>query len=213
MTRRRVLALCLAAVFVLVGVFAAGRLTAPQSGTPGNASVEAGFARDMQTHHEQAVAMAMTVRDLTDDPEIRLLAYDIATTQANQSGQLYGLLNEWHLPQAPPEPSMTWMTRATLAGESHEHTAGPTTAAHTPGGPMPGYATQEQLTELAGLRGTEAEKYFLQLMIAHHRGGLEMAEAILSRTTVPQVIAIANGVITSQTSDIDVMQKMLDARS
>src|SRR5687768_7060496 len=55
---RRIIALVLVALFVLAGVFAAGRLTAPRVGTPSNVSAEAGFARDMQTHHNQAVEMA-----------------------------------------------------------------------------------------------------------------------------------------------------------
>jgi len=37
-------------------------------------SAEAGFARDMQVHHDQGVELAMIVRDRTDDPDVRLLA-------------------------------------------------------------------------------------------------------------------------------------------
>ena len=40
----------------------------------------------MQVHHQQGVELAMIVRDGSDDPDVRLLAYDIATTQAQQSG-------------------------------------------------------------------------------------------------------------------------------
>ena len=41
-------------------------------------SAAAGFLRDMQVHHAQAVDMAMTIRDISDDPDLRRLAYDIA---------------------------------------------------------------------------------------------------------------------------------------
>jgi uncharacterized protein (DUF305 family) len=208
---RRIIAIVLVGLFVLVSVFVAGRLTAPRVGTPSNVSAEAGFARDMQTHHNQGVEMAMLIRDLTDDEEVRLVAYDIATSQASQSGQLYGYLTEWNLPQIGPEPSMTWMTRATLAGEVHGHDAAD--AAHVPGEPMPGLATPEQMAQLRTLSGVEAEKYFLELMIAHHEGGIDMAEALLDRSDYRPVVALATGVIQAQTSEISVMEAMLSERS
>ena len=211
---RRIIALVLVALFVLAGVFAAGRLTAPRVGTPSNVSAEAGFARDMQTHHNQAVEMAFIIRDLTDDPETRLVAFDIATSQASQGGQLYGYLTEWNLPQVGPEPAMTWMTRPSLAGLEHNHTAAAVgSSAHTPGDPMPGLATPEQMAELSSLTGVEAERMFLTLMIAHHKGGIEMAEALLERSDYPSVTALARGVVTVQTTEISVMEAMLAARS
>jgi uncharacterized protein (DUF305 family) len=211
---RRIIAAVLVGLFLLVGVFAAGRLTAPRVGTPSNLSAEAGFARDMQTHHNQAVEMSFIIRDLTDDPEVRLVAYDIATSQASQGGQLYGYLTEWNLPQAEPEPSMTWMTRPTLAGESHDHegTSGEGDVAHTPGDPMPGLATPEQIAELKTLSGVEAERYFLELMIAHHKGGIVMADALLERSDYRPVVQLATGVVTVQTTEISVMEAMLAAR-
>ena len=110
----RRLRLTLAAVIVVAiiafSAFAIGRLSGT-TGTPSTTSAEAGFSRDMQVHHNQAVEMSLLVRDLTDDAAIRLLAYDIATSQSNQSGQMLGWLNSWQLPQAEAEPSMTWMTR------------------------------------------------------------------------------------------------------
>lgn len=225
---RRILAVALAGVLVLVAVFAAGRLTAPQSGTPGNTSVEAGFARDMQTHHEQAVEMAMMIRDQTDDPDVRLLAYDIATAQSNQAGQLFGWIAEWNLPQASPEPTMTWMSRPTLAGDGHNMDMGSTStgtstsgtgstgaaaSAHEPGGIMPGLASPEQMTKLGTLTGVAAEKYFLTLMIAHHKGGVEMAQALLDRSSYRVTANFARSVIVSQTSEIQVMEDMLAERS
>ena len=51
---------------------------------------DAGFARDMQMHHAQAVDMAMTIYAETDDDELRALAYDIATGQSSQRGEMLG---------------------------------------------------------------------------------------------------------------------------
>src|SRR5688572_8417714 len=62
---------------------------------PSDTSAEAGFARDMIAHHEQAVEMALLIRDRTDDPIIRTMATDMILTQTNQMGQMMGWLNVW----------------------------------------------------------------------------------------------------------------------
>ena len=117
-----------AVVVVAVVAFSVGRLSTLADAPPTDTSAEAGFARDMQVHHQQGVELAMIVRDASDDPDVRLLAYDIATTQAQQSGQLYGWLRSWGLPQAGTEPSMTWMTRpsADAAAATRRTTPTPT---------------------------------------------------------------------------------------
>ena len=219
---RLVIAAVLTAAVVLVVGVALGRLSSPTAVVPGTDSVEAGFSRDMQVHHEQAVEMSMLVRDRTDDPEVRTMAYDIATAQAQQAGQMFAWLQVWGVPQAPSEPTMTWMTRPTLDGDfaGHEHGAtgepsgGASTApAHVPGDPMPGLASADDLRRLGQLDGVEAERLWLRLMIAHHRGGVEMAEAVEARTRDREVLALAAGMITTQDSEIAAMEDMLAERS
>lgn len=208
--RGRVVLVIAALVLVaVVGVasFAAGRLSTLANSTPSTTSAEAGFSRDMQVHHDQGVELAMIVRDLTDDPDVRLLAYDIARTQSQQSGQMYGWLTEWDIPQASPEPSMTWMTRPGRSDTGHAHTS-----THVAGEPMPGLATPAQIAELTAASGVEAEKIFLTLMIAHHQGAIEMAESVLDRADNTSVLTFANGVVLSQTSEIELMQSMLAKR-
>ncbi|MCU1423797.1 MAG: hypothetical protein JWM51_88 [Microbacteriaceae bacterium] len=212
---RLIVAGVVVAALLVAAAFAAGRLSAPVASAPSTTSAEAGFARDMQVHHNQAVEMSMIVRDLTDDEDVRLVAYDIATSQARQAGQMYGWLDNWNLPQAAPEPSMTWMSRPTLDGASsdHDHTGGTAEPAHAPGEPMPGMATDAQLDELKSLTGLDAERYYLTLMIAHHKGGVEMAEAVLARSTERVVVSLATGVVTAQSSEIELMESMLAERS
>lgn len=203
-----ILAIIVTAVIVGVAAFSIGRLSMLDNPDPSNTSAEAGFARDMQVHHNQGVELAMIIRDLTDDPDVRLLGYDIATTQAQQSGQLYGWLTEWGLPQAGPEPEMTWMTRPGRSTDAHNHDSG-----HKPGEPMPGLATGEQIAELKAASGVEAERIFLTLMIAHHKGAVEMAEAVLDRASNTSVLTFANSVVVSQLSEIELMERMLAERS
>ena len=174
---------------------------------PGNTGPEAGFARDMQVHHIQGVEMAMTIRDGTEDEGVRFLGYDIATTQAHQAGQLYGWLVEWGLRQAGSQPPMTWMMSPGPSGDE----GGP--VAHDMSALMPGMATPAQMAELAEESGVEAERLFLSLMIVHHQGALEMAEAVLERSNHPGVLTFADAVLLSQAGEIDLMTRMLAERT
>lgn len=205
--------LAIAAMLIAIGLVAAslvvGRLSSPVASDPLTSSVEAGFSRDMQVHHQQAVEMAMIVRDETDDPEVRLLAYDIAISQAQQSGQMFGWLAEWGLSQAATEPSMTWMSRPVPGVPRHDHAAD---SIHRPGSPMPGLATREQLQQLSASEGVDAERLFLQLMIAHHQGGVEMAGAIVERSSHRVVLDLANSIVQAQSSEVDLMKRMLAGR-
>lgn len=208
-----VIAGAVALLVVAAIAFSIGRLSTLGDPTPSNTSAEAGFARDMQVHHQQGVELAMIIRDATDDEATRLLAYDIATTQAHQAGQMYGWLAEWGLPQFG-EPAMTWMTRPADGGAGHdEHGDGADGTTHQPGEPMPGLATPEQIAELQSLEGVEAERMFLELMIAHHQGAVEMAEAVLARSAYPVVVSLAEAILASQQSEIELMEDMLAERS
>ena len=136
------------AIVLVAASLVIGRVSGGAEPMPATRSAEAGFARDMQIHHDQAVEMSMIVRDLTDSPEIRLLAYDIATSQSQQSGQMFGWLATWGLPQSSPEPAMTWMHRPIPSGAGHSHaaSAAPATTNEVPAA-RPGMATREQLEE------------------------------------------------------------------
>ena len=207
-----IVAASVALLVVAIAAFSFGRISTlavpSPDATPADTSAEAGFARDMQVHHLQGAELAMIVRDATDDPEVRLLAYDIATTQSQQAGQMYGWLNVWGLSQSGSEPSMTWMALPADAGSGHDAHS----ATHAPGGPMPGLATPAQVEELRALRGVDAERRFLELMIAHHRGAIEMADAALARSSNGVVVPFAQSIVESQGAEIVLMEEMLRSR-
>ncbi|MER7546115.1 DUF305 domain-containing protein [Actinomadura sp.] len=184
------------AVAVLVLIAGAALLARTGARGPGTAGPEAGFARDMSAHHAQAVRMSFIVRDRTDDPDVRLLAYDIITAQQAQIGMMTAWLDEWGAPKADPSGGMRWMS-----GHGGHR-----------GGAMPGMATREQLAELEKASGRAAEVLFLRLMIAHHRGGVDMAEAVLARTGHDRVRRLARTMVTGQRSEITLMNAMLRER-
>jgi uncharacterized protein (DUF305 family) len=214
---RLVTAAVLTGVIVLVTGLAGGWMLAARQADPSTSSAEAGFARDMQQHHDQAVQMALIVRDSSVDPDIRSLAYDIATSQAQQSGQMYAWLNDWGLPQASSDAPMTWMSQPVLGGSAdsgHGHGAPSGDPSSTvTAGIMPGMATEEQLESLRQSTGTEADVLFLTLMLAHHKGGVEMAEAVLDRSDHPLVTTLARAIVFAQSGEIDYMEQLLAQRT
>ncbi|MFJ9036166.1 DUF305 domain-containing protein [Streptomyces sp. NPDC102406] len=166
---------------------------------PAAESADAGFARDMAVHHQQAVEMSYIVRDRTKDEDVRRLAYDIAQTQANQRGMLLGWLDLWELPKVSEKPPMAWMGMADApVGED--------------GALMPGMATHSELARLGKARGKQAEVMFLRLMIAHHKGGVHMAEGCLKRCVVGAERRLARSMVASQQSEIDLMTDMVKER-
>ncbi len=99
----------LIAVLVIAALGAAGAIGWLSRGAPAEttaSSVDAGFARDMATHHTQAVIMAGFVRDHSADPAIRNLGYDIETSQNAQVGQLTAWLDSWGRTRTSSEPLM-----------------------------------------------------------------------------------------------------------
>ena len=65
--------------------------------------------------------MAMEIYRKTDDDELRVLSYDIATSQSGQRGEMFDWLVQWGLPQSGA-PMMAWMTQSD-AGHDHGGTA------------------------------------------------------------------------------------------
>lgn len=160
-----------------------------RTSSPGESSVEAGFARDMSEHHDQAVQMALIIQQRTENEELRFITTDMMLLQQAQIGQMRGWLDIWELHPSSEGTKMEWMGH-------------PTT------GRMPGMASPEEIRELETLPVEEAQDHFLQLMIIHHQAGVEMADAIMERTDNEAVLALANGISQSQTSEIENLQRM-----
>jgi uncharacterized protein (DUF305 family) len=158
-------------------------------------SVDAGFARDMSTHHSQAVLMAQLDRDNGSDPAVRLLAFDVETGQLAQVGEMRGWLESWDQTPQTDLAQMSWM------GHSVE-----------PGQLMPGMATTAELTKLKSLSGKPLDIYFLQLMIRHHKGGLEMAQYGAAHASEPYVRDLAAKIVIAQQNEVVTMEQMLRER-
>lgn len=190
-----------AAVMIAVGlsVWSAVDDGADAARSPSEQSVEVGFVRDMAVHHSQGVAMAEIVHRRSNDDDLAMFANDIALGQQSQLGRFYGWLEQWDVPPTGPD-SMGWMPHGS---ESEAMDAAM---------PMPGLVSRDQLVALTELPVEVAETQFLQLMIAHHRGAITMAEAVLELPVRPEVRRIGEAIVSTQQTEIDALNDALEAR-
>lgn len=167
-----------------------------QPDTPGSDSVEAGFARDMSTHHNQAVEMALIIRDTTTNDDIRVLATDIILTQQAQIGIMRGWLEVWDLPLNSAMLPMAWVD---MSGHDMDMNDGL----------MVGMASAGKIAALREMTGADADREFLRLMIAHHQGGVMMANAALDGSDNDDVERLARSIVNGQQIEIELMESLL----
>ena len=163
---------------------------------PGDDSPEAGFARDMSSHHAQAVEMALIAYPKATRAEVRTMAYDVATSQEYQIGVMQTWLEQWHLSPTSNRPRMAWMPNGTKELGAD--------------GLMPGMATNDELNKLKTASGKDVDVLFLQLMLRHHLGGIHMIDGLLQQSHDSDVRTSAEGMRANQSSDVAAMQKLLE---
>jgi len=185
----------------LVAVLAVGLLAGlgaglliPRLSTPGDDSVEAGFLRDMSTHHAQAVEMSMIAHANSTNPDVVTLAGDIALTQHGQIGYMQAWLRDWHLSPTGTQEPMAWM---------------PDSAGSVVNGLMPGMATPEQMAQLRKASGKDLDVQYLTLMRQHHLGGIHMAQEALKLSDDKDVTWLAQTMVTGQQGEITLIDAML----
>jgi uncharacterized protein (DUF305 family) len=182
-----------ALIFGLIVGLAAG-LLGPRLRTPGDDSPEAGFLRDMSTHHAQAVEMSMIAHADSTNPAVANLAGDIALTQHGQINYMQAWLRDWHLSPTGSQAPMAWM---------------PDSAGSVVNGLMPGMATPEQMAALRKATGKDLDIQYLTLMRQHHLGGIHMAQGILKLSHNDDVTWLAQTMVTSQQGEITLIDAMV----
>ena len=155
---------------------------------PGRDSVDVGFLNDMATHHQQAIQMGLTYQQRGTDPLLGPMAREIVVSQAAEIGAMTQILEAWG-EHDPPEQSMAWMGHA------------------APRSAMPGMATPAELARLEQLNGRALDDEFSRLMIAHHSGGLAMADYAAAHASDSGVRRRAKAMAQGQQSEIHELNK------
>ena len=160
------------------------------------------FMQDMILHHHQAVEMAALVKERTNRQALVDAARRIDASQADEINFMRKWLRDRG--QAAPDPSAEQMMHAMpamapMSGLSGEHMA-------------LGMATPEQMTALAAAKGPDFDRQFLERMITHHQGAVNMAQALLKRPGAaydPVLFEFVNDVINEQNAEIKRMNALL----
>jgi uncharacterized protein (DUF305 family) len=143
------------------------------------------FATNMIPHHQQAVELSGLVADRSPNPQLIALANQIAAAQQPEINTMKVLLVQW---KENPD------TNSGHAGH---------------GGTMQGMVDEATMTKLQSLGGAEFDKLWLQSMISHHQGAIEMAKAELANGENVDAKSMAKAIVTTQETEIGQMKQML----
>jgi uncharacterized protein (DUF305 family) len=183
---------------LVAGVLIAGMigwLVGDARSQPRYGATDVGFLHDMRFHHEQAVYMSFVYQDLPDTNRgLDTVAESIVMGQSMDIGRMIQLLREFGEPEAADlqAPSMAWMGMAMPIDQ------------------MPGLASEDDLVALQSASGAEADALFVELMVAHHEGGVHMAEFAAENAENPEVRAMARSMAESQTDEINELLAQID---
>ena len=159
-----------------------------EAAEPNQADVE--FTQNMIAHHEQAVEMAALAEERADSAEVQRLAEQIEAAQQPEIEMMKEWLESWG-----EEP---------LGEEDMDH--GDMDGQDSSG---MGMMSSDDMAELGAATGAEFDRLFLEMMIEHHRGAIEMAMEVEDAGSLPEVLELAATVIETQEAEVDEMERLL----
>lgn len=155
------------------------------------------FATQMIPHHAQAVEMVTLTRGRPLDPAVHQLAMDIRDAQVPEVETMTDWLTAWGADI--PETSIDHVNGGhDMEGMSDAERG------------MPGMMTNEEMTTLKQASDAEFQQMWLEMMIKHHAGAIDMAHTEEDDGTFSGAVALAASIATSQQAEIDSMEKLLD---
>lgn len=161
------------------------------------------FASAMIEHHAQAIQMAnYTIGRERVDPRIAALAEDIRVSQTEEIDAFAEQLRDW----GEPVPETGFAT-----GDSHSHDTdshGSAGAAHSD---LPGMMSAEEMDSLSAASDPEFERMWLEMMIQHHQGAIDMVAEVQAKGQSDQVASMADEIEKAQAAEIQDMRQWLEA--
>jgi len=135
----------------------------------------------MIPHHEQAIEMSDLILDEDGiDPEVVALAETIKAAQGPEIELMESWLDDWGTDMGDMRGTM---------GD--------------------GMMSDTDMQALEDVTGDEASRLFLEQMIEHHEGAIDMAQSEVDNGENPDVVNLAESIIESQTAEIDTMEEIL----
>lgn len=142
------------------------------------------FATDMIPHHRQAVMMSELAESRSDNPDVLELASAIRDAQDPEIQTMSGWLEEWGEPVPGEMDGMDGMD-------------------------IPGMMSEEEMADLEAASGASFDEMFLESMIAHHTGAVQMAQTEQADGQYADAIELAELIEQSQTAEIETMEGLL----
>lgn len=157
------------------------------------------FAQNMIPHHRQAVEMAGLAETQAASPEVKTLARQIRDAQAPEIATMVGWLNDWD--------------ESTMAPDSGQGGGHDMNGHGGRGGGMNenagGMMSEGGMASLKNASGAVFDRMFLEMMIEHHRGAVEMAQTELRDGRYGPAKELADSIKNTQNTEIATMQDLL----
>ena len=152
------------------------------------------FASEMIPHHADALVMVDMTQGRELTPEMADLTEDIRAAQAPEIEQMADWLTAWG--EEVPETSRDHVNSHDMddMGEMGDGMG----------------MDPDDLAALEDSDGTAFEQMWLQMMIEHHEGAIEMAQDEQADGLSDDAVALAESIESSQTAEIERMETMLD---
>ena len=195
------------AACLFVAALGAGCATAAPSGlhaTPAGlgrlpySDADVDFMSGMIPHHAQAVIMAGWAPSHGARTDVAILCERIVVGQRDEIATMQTWLRDRGL--TVPDATST-RHKMKMNGMEHEML-------------MPGMLTDDEMAALDRARGPEFDRLFLEGMIRHHQGAIDMVDVLFKAYGAAQdevVFKFASDVYADQSTEIDRMNKMLEA--
>jgi uncharacterized protein (DUF305 family) len=155
----------------------------------GHNADDVAFATNMIPHHQQAVELSALVPDRSTNAELIALANQISAAQQPEINVMKVFLVQWTEGTGNP----------TSSDSAH--------AGH--GSTTQGMVDAATMTKLESLNGAEFNKLWLESMISHHQGAIEMAKAEIANGHNVDAKTLAKNIVTTQEAEIGQMKQML----
>ena len=156
-----------------------GSMMSDEEATGAYSDDELMFASMLIPHHSQAVTMSELALSNSTNPEVLALATAIRDAQGPEITQMQSWLDESNYSES----------------ESHSMDMG-------------GMMSEEDLATLASAKGETFDRLFLEGMIAHHEGAIQMAEMVKDSTN-SEVKMLFTNIVASQSAEIEAMKALL----
>jgi uncharacterized protein (DUF305 family) len=191
---RVIVALAAALTLVL-----AGCSSTESSGTgKGYNDSDVDFASDMIQHHAQALQMVDYTMGRELDPPVQELTEQIRAAQTPEIETMVDWLRDWGK-KVPP----TSRDHANAHAEDHGEQPQMDTD-------MPGMMSAEEMTALEEAPDGEFQEKWLEMMIDHHEGAIEMSRAEVEDGENAKAVALAKRIIKAQEREITRMRQLLE---